>query len=169
MTVVKGGAIITRDGFRLNIGIVLINDNNQVFWAKRCGYDAWQFPQGGLIVNETVHEAMFRELKEEIGLESDDVDVLGVTRRWHYYRLPKAYIRRASKPLVIGQKQKWFLLRLKSAEDRIVLDGDEKPEFDHWEWVDYWYPVDEVIYFKRQVYQSALKDLEQFVPKLQAE
>ncbi|MEE9451512.1 MAG: RNA pyrophosphohydrolase [Gammaproteobacteria bacterium] len=150
--------------YRRNVGIILINNNERVFWAKRVGQDAWQFPQGGIDENESAEQAMYRELTEEIGLEAADVTLMGVTEGWLSYRIPKQYIRRGSQPLVIGQKQKWFLLKLVCSEQKIRLDLSSTPEFDSWCWVDYWYPPQEVIYFKRQIYTAALKELEQFCP-----
>lgn len=152
--------IIDRAGYRLNVGIILANESNRLFWGKRTGHDAWQFPQGGLAAGETAEEAMYRELREEVGLEHEDVEILGVTKRWLNYRLPKQYLRLNSKPLVIGQKQKWYLLRLVSNEQKIRLDLSDSPEFDSWRWIDYVEPQNNVIFFKKQVYTQALKELE---------
>ena len=157
--------IIDRAGYRLNVGIILANDSNRLFWGKRSGHDAWQFPQGGLASGETALQAMFRELREEVGLEREDVEILGVTKRWLNYRLPKQFLRLNSKPLVIGQKQKWYLLRLVSNDQKIRLDLSDSPEFDSWRWIDYNEPQDHVIYFKKQVYAQALKELEHFLKK----
>lgn len=151
--------MIDSDGFRPNVGIILSNARGQVLWARRVGQDAWQFPQGGINGNESPEQAMYRELKEEIGLEPQDVEVISCTRGWLRYRLPKRMIRYHSKPLCIGQKQKWFLLRLVSSEERVRFDQCRKPEFDGWRWVSYWYPLGQVISFKREVYRSALKEL----------
>lgn len=151
--------IIDRAGYRLNVGIILMNESGRVFLGKRLGHDAWQFPQGGLVAGETAMMAMFRELHEEIGLGSEDVEVIGFTKRWLRYRLPKQYLRLGSEPLVIGQKQKWFLLRLKAQDQKIRLDLSDTPEFDSWRWVEYDEPQNHVIFFKRQVYVQALKEL----------
>ncbi len=151
--------MIDSDGFRPNVGIILANARGQVLWARRVGQDAWQFPQGGINHKETPEQAMFRELKEEVGLSPQDVEVIACTRGWLRYRLPKRMIRYHSKPLCIGQKQKWFLLRLVSPEERVRFDQSGKPEFDGWRWVSYWYPLGQVISFKREVYRSALKEL----------
>ena len=75
------------------------------------------------------------------------------------YRLPKRFVRRDANPLCIGQKQRWFLLQLLADSERVRLDTTAEPEFDRWRWVDYWRPVKEVIYFKRQVYVQALFEL----------
>lgn len=151
--------MIDADGFRFNVGIILVDNQNRVFWAKRVGIYAWQFPQGGMLPNETPEQAMFRELDEEIGLKPEDVQIVGCTKDWLYYRLPKHLIRYKRKPLCVGQKQKWFLVKLMSSEDRVKLDQHPIPEFDDWRWVDYWHPPREIIDFKREVYQQALQEL----------
>ena len=152
-------AVIDSDGFRPNVGIILSNDAGQVMWARRINQDAWQFPQGGINPRETPEEALFRELNEEVGLEPEDVKILACTRGWLRYRLPQRLVRTNSQPLCIGQKQKWFLLRLTGAEDRVRMDVTGKPEFDGWRWVSYWYPLNQVVTFKREVYRRALKEL----------
>lgn len=157
--------VVDRAGYRLNVGIILVNDTGRVFWGKRQGHDSWQFPQGGLLTGETAEEAMLRELHEEIGLGQEDIRILGVTRRWLKYRLPKQYLRHGTSPLVIGQKQKWFLLRLTTSEQKIRLDLSDSPEFDSWRWIDYHEPEKHVIFFKRQVYAEALKELENHLKK----
>jgi len=128
-------------------------------WARRIRQDAWQFPQGGIRAKETPEQAMFRELEEEIGLESHHVDILGYTRGWLRYRLPERFIRRRQQPLCVGQKQVWFMLKLVSEERFVRLDLSDKPEFDNWRWVDYWHPLSEVVPFKRTVYRKALHEL----------
>lgn len=150
--------MIDSEGFRANVGIVICNNNGQVFWARRYGQNSWQFPQGGMDEGETPEQSMFRELKEEVGLDPEDVEILAVTRHWLKYRLPKRYIRRDSKPVCIGQKQKWFLLRLKCQTSEVDLDSTNHPEFDDWRWVSYWYPVRQVVPFKRDVYRRAMKE-----------
>lgn len=152
--------MIDSDGFRPNVGIILTNDQGQVLWARRVGgQDAWQFPQGGINHHETPEQALYRELGEEVGLTDTDVDVMACTRGWLRYRLPHRLIRHKAQPLCIGQKQKWFLLRLKTGEERITLDNDGHAEFDDWRWVSYWYPLGKVVAFKRDVYRRALKEL----------
>jgi putative (di)nucleoside polyphosphate hydrolase len=150
---------IDSDGYRANVGIILCNSANKLLLAGRVGSKGWQFPQGGMLDNESALDAMYRELREEVGLEPSDVEVLAETSDWLRYRLPKKYLRRGSKPLCIGQKQRWFLLRLTSGEERLRFDCCETPEFDRWRWVDFWKPVTEVIYFKRRVYVQALTEL----------
>lgn len=150
--------IVDKAGYRLNVGIILTNDAGRVFLGRRHGHDAWQFPQGGVAPKESAIDAMYRELYEEIGLVPEDVNILAVTKRWLKYRLPKQYVRYGTQPLVIGQKQKWFLLKLMSSDQKVRLDLSDTPEFDSWRWVDYDEPVNQVIFFKKQVYAAALKE-----------
>lgn len=150
--------MIDKAGYRHGVGIILINDNRQVFFAKRIGMAAWQFPQGGMREDETVEQTMYRELKEEIGLNPEDVEVMACTRRWLRYRLPGRLVRHYAKPLCIGQKQKWFLLRLANKDAMVDLTASDSPEFDAWSWVSYWYPLKQVVAFKRRVYVMALKE-----------
>jgi putative (di)nucleoside polyphosphate hydrolase len=154
--------MIDKHGFRSNVGIILLNGMGQVFCGRRIGMSAWQFPQGGIKPDETPERAMYRELKEEIGLEPDHVELLGSTRRWLRYRLPKRYIRYHQQPLCIGQKQLWFLLRLNTDEANLRLDAAREPEFDAWRWVDYWDPLGFVVPFKRGVYERALHEFAAF-------
>ena len=154
-----GNDWIDAEGFRANVGIILANSDNKLMLGGRVGAKGWQFPQGGMIEGEEPVEAMFRELHEEVGLVEADVEVLDVTGDWLRYKLPDKFIRRHSKPLCIGQKQRWFMLRLKCDDDAVRFDRCDKPEFDRIRWVDFWRPVNEVIYFKRRVYARALYEL----------
>ncbi len=154
---------IDADGFRANVGIILANEDNRLFWARRAGMDAWQFPQGGIRPRESAEVAMYRELREETGLLPEHVRIIGSTREWLKYELPQRFIRRNSRPVCRGQKQRWFLLRLVVDEDSVRLDLTDSPEFDHWCWIDFWEPVDRVVEFKRKVYRQALAELEQLL------
>lgn len=151
--------MIDADGYRHNVGIVLCNDDNEVFWGRRVGRGGWQFPQGGMAEGESPEAAMFRELGEEVGLGPAQVTVLGRTRDWLSYRLPARYRRPREAPLCIGQKQLWFLLRLQADDTAVRLDASPEPEFEAWRWVDFWLPPTEVIPFKRRVYERALAEL----------
>lgn len=152
-------AMIDSNGYRANVGIILTNEARQVFWAKRIGHNAWQFPQGGIKITESPEEAMYRELQEETGLLPEYVEIMGCTRNWLRYNLPRRYIRRNQSPICIGQKQIWFMLKMQCDEACVALDACDTPEFEHWRWVDYWKPSREVIFFKRNVYKRALNEL----------
>lgn len=157
--------MIDEDGYRHNVGIIIVNKEGKLFWGKRVHQDAWQFPQGGMRRHETPQQALFRELKEEVGLDPSDVRILGRTNDWLTYDLPKHLIRHYSEPVCIGQKQIWFMIGMVSGEQKINLNTHETPEFEGWIWVDYWKPVQDVVEFKQDVYHKALTELEQHVHK----
>ncbi len=156
-----GVPVIDADGYRANVGIVIINDRGQVFWAKRYGQHSWQFPQGGVDEGESAEQTMYRELYEEVGLKPEHVKIVAQTRHWLRYKLPKRLIRHDSAPVCIGQKQKWFLLKLTGQESALNLLHSKQPEFDDWRWVSYWYPVRQVVSFKRDVYRRVMKEFAQ--------
>jgi len=158
-------AMIDRDGYRPNVGIILCNAHNQVFWGKRVNQHAWQFPQGGINAGETPEQAMLRELEEEVGLLPEHVRVIGRTREWLRYDVPACWTRRDNRGLYRGQKQIWFLLRLTGRDCDVSLRASSHPEFDAWRWNEYWIPMDAVVDFKRQVYRLALEELERYLHK----
>jgi putative (di)nucleoside polyphosphate hydrolase len=155
--------MLDRDGFRPNVGIVLLNQKNQVFWGKRIRTHSWQFPQGGIDRGETPEQAMLRELNEEVGLAAEHVRILGRTRDWLRYEVPEQWVRREWRGNYKGQKQIWYLLRLVGRDCDVHLRASEKPEFDAWRWNDYWVPLESVIEFKRDVYQLALNELAKYL------
>ena len=151
--------MIDTEGYRANVGIILVNTDGSLFWAKRIGEEAWQFPQGGIHESESAEQAAFRELHEEIGISKESVEIIGSTKDWLRYKIPEKLIRRHQTPCCIGQKQRWFLLRFIGNESEVCLNNCEKPEFDQWRWVDHSIPARSVISFKRDVYADALKEL----------
>ncbi len=151
--------MLDQQGYRPNVGIILTNPLKQVFWGKRIGQHAWQFPQGGINRGESPKEAMLRELWEEIGLYPDQVKIIGRTRDWLYYDVPEKWIRRDFRGIYKGQKQIWFLLVLLGKNKDIDLDVTNHPEFEAWRWNNYWVPLKDVIDFKRQNYKEALLQL----------
>jgi len=156
--------MLDREGFRPNVGIVLLNQKNQVFWGKRIRTHSWQFPQGGIDRGETPEQAMFRELHEEIGLQPEHVRIVARTRDWLRYEVPERYVRRDARGHYKGQKQIWFLLQLVTHDWKLNLRTTNHPEFDAWRWNDYWVPLDVVVEFKRGVYQLALTELAHHLP-----
>ena len=158
--------MLDRDGFRPNVGIILLNQKSQVFWGKRIRTHSWQFPQGGIDRGENPEQAMLRELHEEVGLLPQHVNVLARTRDWLRYEVPDRFIRRDARGHYKGQKQIWFLLQLVGHDWDLNLRATDHPEFDAWRWNDYWVPLDVVVEFKRGVYEMALTELARFVPQL---
>jgi putative (di)nucleoside polyphosphate hydrolase len=159
--------MLDRDGFRPNVGIILLNQKSQVFWGKRIRTHSWQFPQGGIDRGENPEQAMFRELHEEVGLHPHHVQVLARTRDWLRYEVPDRYIRRDARGHYKGQKQIWFLLQLTGHDWDLNLRATDHPEFDAWRWNDYWVPLDVVVEFKRGVYEMALNELARYVPRFE--
>ncbi|HKU70190.1 MAG TPA: RNA pyrophosphohydrolase, partial [Burkholderiales bacterium] len=133
--------------------------------GKRIREHAWQFPQGGIKHGENPEAAMYRELKEEVGLEIQHVHILGRTREWLRYDVPDKWIRREWRGNYRGQKQIWYLLRLVGRDCDVRLRACNKPEFDAWRWSDYWVPMEAVVEFKREVYQRALEELEPYLKR----
>ena len=156
--------MIDGDGYRPNVAIIVANDQGRVLWARRVGQEAWQFPQGGIHPNESIEEALFRELKEETGLDPENVEIVGCTRGWLRYKLPKRLLRQNSSAFV-GQKQKWYLLKMLADDAAVSFSHSETPEFDYWRWVSYWYPLGQVVSFKQEVYRKAMKELAPFISK----
>jgi putative (di)nucleoside polyphosphate hydrolase len=159
----EGGCMLDREGFRPNVGIILLNAHNEVFWGKRLREHSWQFPQGGIKYGETPLQAMYRELHEETGLRPEHVKIIGRTRDWLRYEVPDKFIKREVRGHYRGQKQIWFLLRMVGRDCDICLRATDHPEFDAWRWNEYWVPLDAVIEFKRDVYQLALTELSRFL------
>jgi putative (di)nucleoside polyphosphate hydrolase len=155
--------MLDREGFRPNVGIILLNANNEVWWGKRVREHSWQFPQGGIKYGETPEQAMYRELEEEIGLRQEHVKIVGRTRDWLRYEVPDHFIKREVRGHYRGQKQIWFLLRMVARDNDVNLRLTDHPEFDAWRWHNYWVPLDVVIEFKRDVYQRALQELSRFL------
>ena len=155
--------MLDRDGYRPNVGIIIINHKNQVFWGKRVREHSWQFPQGGIKQGETPEQAMFRELAEEVGLLPQHVEIVGRTRDWMKYDVPTNWVRREWRGTYKGQKQIWFMLRLTGKDSDVCLRKTTHPEFDAWRWNEYWSPLDAVIEFKRGVYEAALGELARLI------
>jgi putative (di)nucleoside polyphosphate hydrolase len=162
--------MLDREGYRPNVGIVLLNGANEVFWGKRVGQHSWQFPQGGIQHGESPEEAMYRELHEEVGLLPEHVQIVGRTRDWLRYDVPEEFLRRQTasrmqRASYRGQKQIWFLLRLTGQDSDIHLRATEHPEFDAWRWHPYWIELNSVVDFKREVYELALSELARYLTR----
>ena len=155
--------MIDSSGYRKNVGIILVNSSSELLICKRFKEQSWQFPQGGFKKNETAESAMYRELYEEVGLKKNDVLIIGRTKEWLKYELPKKYQRKTNNQLCVGQKQIWFLLKVKEESFKIDFSVNNTPEFDSWMWVESDMPEKKVIYFKKDAYNKALKELKKFI------
>ncbi|MBU0643596.1 MAG: RNA pyrophosphohydrolase [Alphaproteobacteria bacterium] len=144
--------------YRPCVGIMLLNAEGRIFVGERIDTPgAWQMPQGGIDAGETPEEAALRELWEEIGVNSDHVEVLAQSADWLTYDLPDHLLGKVWKGKYRGQKQLWFVLRFKGAESAINIDTDH-PEFAQWKWTDSAGLVSDIVSFKRDIYQALVTE-----------
>lgn len=149
----------SEEGYRPNVAMVVLNSKNKVLICRRTNTKTWQFPQGGVDDNENLEKAMYRELLEEVGLRKDDVQYIGESDDTIIYDIPKTIRSKVLGGKFKGQEQKWFLLRIKNDDHEIRLDYEAFPEFDTFEWVSFWQPIDRIVDFKREAYRKALSEL----------
>jgi putative (di)nucleoside polyphosphate hydrolase len=149
----------SKEGYRPNVAMVVINSKNKVLICRRINTKTWQFPQGGVDNDENLEKAMYRELLEEVGLRKEDVQYIGESADTIIYDIPKTIRSRVLGGKFKGQEQKWFLLKIKNDDHEIRLDYEAFPEFDTFEWVSFWQPIDRIVDFKREAYRRALSEL----------
>jgi len=147
--------------YRPCVGVMLVNGAGHVFVGQRIDNDApaWQMPQGGIDDGETPLIAALRELGEETGLPSDAVSVEAETEGWVTYDLPHDLVPRIWKGRFRGQKQKWVLMRFTGSDDLVNIETDH-PEFSEWRWLPADQLVDNIVPFKRKVYQQVLTEFQ---------
>ena len=145
--------------YRLNVGIMLINHDGLVFVGQRRDNhsDAWQMPQGGIDDGENPKEAALRELHEETGIPANLVQVLEVSENWISYDLPKDLISQLWGGRFRGQKQKWYLMRFLGSDTEVNIQT-ETPEFSAWKWIPPDALVENIVPFKKSVYQKVLSE-----------
>ncbi|MDR3046175.1 MAG: RNA pyrophosphohydrolase [Bacteroidales bacterium] len=154
---------VSDDRFRRGVGIVLVNKDKKVFAGKRNNVNTkmvswflnkpWQLPQGGIENKEMPLEAALRELLEEVGV--NDVEVISETDDWLEYTLPPS-LRRKGKNM-IGQRQKWFLLKFLGEDETINLNFTNHKEFDAWRWMSVGNVIRLSVHFKRNLYLEVFK------------
>ena len=145
--------------YRLNVGLIIVNTYGKVLICKRKNSNQWQFPQGGIDEGESPIEAAKREIFEEVGIKPSKIKVLGKIKDWVKYEIPKELAKKSFKKKgIVGQKQKWFIFKIKS-EACITFVNDPDNEFDDFAWVSYWRPIALIVSFKKEVYRSVLAEL----------
>jgi len=145
--------------YRLNVGLIIVNNYGKVLICKRKNSNQWQFPQGGIDKGESPIEAAKREIFEEVGIKSSQIRVLGKIKDWVKYEIPKKLAKKNFKKKgIVGQKQKWFIFKIKSKAS-ISFINDPDNEFDDFAWVSYWHPIALIVSFKKDVYRSVLAEL----------
>ncbi|GHG14652.1 RNA pyrophosphohydrolase [Paracoccus sp. KCTC 42845] len=142
--------------YRPCAGVVLMNAEGLVFAGQRIDMPgAWQMPQGGIDGDETPRDAALRELTEETGVSPDKVEVLAETPGWVYYDLPPELLGKVWKGRYGGQRQKWVLMRFLGEDADIRIDTDH-PEFQEWRWMPPTALLENIVPFKRGVYEEVL-------------
>ncbi len=144
--------------YRKCVGMMILNDYKQILVGKRLDHPSgyWQMPQGGIDDKENPEEAVWREMKEEIG--TNNVDLIKISSQWIKYEIPEetlSYLPWGK--IYIGQIQKWFIFSF-AGTDKDVDVQTENPEFSEWKWIDYKYLVKNAVPFKQKVYQKLLDE-----------
>lgn len=150
--------------YRKNVGIMLINTQGDAFVGQRLDSDipAWQMPQGGIDKGEEPRVAALRELEEETGVSPKSVTLIAETEDWVSYDLPHNIVPRIWKGRFRGQKQKWYLFRFHGSDDEITIEVEHQ-EFSEWRWLPTSELIDNIVPFKRAVYEQVLAE---FAPHL---
>ena len=143
--------------YRPCVGIMLINSDNLVFIAQRVDSkgDSWQMPQGGINIGESAENAVYRELKEEIG--TDKAVIIAKAKKDYTYDLPIPLVGRFWDGKFKGQRQTWFLLHFEG-DDKDINLNTHTPEFSTWKWAKVSGLKDIVVPFKKQVYESVIEE-----------
>ncbi len=149
--------------YRFGVGIMIINQQKKIFVGKRIDNhsDAWQMPQGGLDAGEEEDIGMYRELKEETGIENN-IKILSKSKGYYYYNLPYKLQKKFWGGKYIGQKQKWYLIEF-LGDDKLININNENPEFSEWKWVGIDEIIDNIVSFKRPLYLSIIDEFRSFL------
>ena len=143
---------------RIGVGIILLNNYNQVFVGKRKDnpVNNWQMPQGGVDKGEDFTTAMKRELMEETSVTN--IKILKEINHMFEYELPESLIGKIWKGKFRGQKQRWFITRFLGNDNEINLDT-RRPEFIDWKWIDPIKLPEVIVNFKKNLYIKLLKEI----------
>ena len=143
---------------RIGVGIILLNNENNVFVGKRIDNpkNSWQMPQGGVDQNENFLQAAKRELEEETGIKS--VKLIKELEGWFEYDLPENLLGKLWKGKYRGQKQKWFVMKFLGKHGEINVNT-KNPEFMDWKWIKLSKLTDIAVHFKANIYNKIKKEL----------
>ena len=150
--------------YRLNVGLMVLNAQGNVFTGQRLDYPsaAWQMPQGGIDEGEDAKVAAYRELREETGISPEMVQILAQSSDWISYDFPAELAKKLWKGGYRGQRQRWFLMRF-SGLDSVIYIETEEPEFSRWRWMSPTEFLDNIVPFKRPVYEQVLNEFSGFL------
>ena len=153
------------DFFRANAAAIIVNEKGQVLAFERSDTkDAWQFPQGGVNYKEDPIISVYREIKEETGIDPEqNLELIAEYPQWLVYEFPKE-----TRPECWsrGQAQKWFLFKTKSPDVKPDLSQAESSEFINWKWAKIDEITDKMIYFKKPIYHTVTEWAKRFFPNL---
>ena len=143
---------------RKGVGIIVLNNKNQVFVGKRRDNpgDKWQMPQGGVDEGEDNFTAMQRELIEETSIKN--IKIIKEIENVFEYELPENLVGIIWKGKFRGQKQKWFITRFLGQESEINLNT-KHPEFIKWKWLEPEKLPNVIVDFKKNLYLKLLKEI----------
>jgi len=147
---------------RTGVGIIVLNNNNQVFVGKRKDNpnDKWQMPQGGVDKGEDFITAMRRELIEETSIKN--IKILKEIQNMYQYELPDNLVGIIWRGKFRGQRQKWFITKFLGKDDEINLNT-QHPEFIDWKWIDPQDLPEVIVDFKKELYLNLLKEINQVI------
>lgn len=149
--------------YRKGVGIMMLNNQNQIFVGKRIKNrsDLWQMPQGGLDIGEDEERAVFRELKEETGIKN--INIIKKSERYFYYNLPYMLQKKFYRGKYLGQKQRWFLVRFLGDIEKGINLKYSIPEFSQFRWVDIETLLNNVVSFKRKMYEDIVNEFTEYL------
>ena len=142
--------------YRRCVGMMIINKYKKILVGKRLDHPSghWQMPQGGIDENENPEEAVWREMKEEIG--TNNAEMIKISEQWISYKIPLETLNTLPWGNVyVGQTQKWFAFKFKGDDNEIDV-GTDNPEFSEWKWSHHNLLVENIVPFKRIVYEKIL-------------
>lgn len=142
------------EGYRPNVGLVIINQHHQVLMGARIDIGAWQLPQGGIDEGEEPRQAALRELTEETGISPDMVEVLAEYPHWLVYVLPPQLRQNPKHAAQVGQIQKWFLIRYSGPDELPLPPAGVALEFNEFKWVPMGEIMRDVVYFRKAIYEE---------------
>ncbi|QHQ36141.1 RNA pyrophosphohydrolase [Algicella marina] len=144
--------------YRPCVGVVVLNDDGQIFGGERIDTPgAWQMPQGGIDKGESARDAALRELVEETSIPAVAVAIVGESAGWLRYDLPAEVIPHRWQGRYRGQEQKWFLMQFSGQDSDVRIDTVD-PEFSRWQWMSSEEMLESIVPFKRSLYADVFRE-----------
>ncbi len=151
-------SVLKEKKYRKCVGIMILNQEKKILVGKRIDHPSgfWQMPQGGIDENEEPEEAVWREMKEEIG--TNKAKLIKVSEQWINYEIPQKTLNTLPwGKKYIGQTQKWFAFEF-TGNNKDIDVGTQNPEFSEWKWAEKSSMVENIVPFKRYVYSKIFRE-----------